>query len=96
MSEEVAVTYLDRGNVEVFVQYDSSDQRVNESHPKGAGAFKEAIRFKTGNSGRWRKAVFNLPDAHFAGRCNDGDLRLVFVHSNAEPVVAEVLVTPLP
>jgi hypothetical protein len=93
---QVAVTYLDRGNTGVVVQYDSSDQRVNASHPKGAGVFKEATRFKTGQSGQWQEAVFNFRDAHFAGRCNDCDLRLVFVRPDAEPVVAEVLVKPLP
>ena len=91
-SVQVAITYLDEGNTPVMVQYDSSDRTVNASHPKGAGVFKEATRFQTKNSGTWRTEVVNLSDAHFAGRCNGCDLRLVFPSAEVEPVVAEVVV----
>ena len=93
-SVQVAITYLDRGKTGVVVQYDSSDRGVNPSHPKGAGVFKEAIRFETGDSGEWKTARFNLDDAHFAGRCNDCDLRVVYPRTEVAPVVAEVLVKP--
>jgi hypothetical protein len=94
-SVQVAITYLDRGNTGVFVEYDSSDQQVNKSHPKGAGVFKVATRFRTKDSGKWKTTIFNLSDAHFAGRCNDCDLRIAFSRPEADPVVAEVLVKPL-
>ena len=94
-SVQAIITYLDQGEEEVVVQYDSSDPSVNASHPKGAGVFKEAIRFRTGNSGKWKKAIFNLTDAKFAGRCNGCDLRVVFPSPAAEPVVAKVVVKPL-
>ena len=92
---QVVVTYLDQGNEEVIVQYDSSDPSVNASHPMGPGAFKEATRFRTSNTNRWRKAIFDVKDAHFAGRCNGCDLRVVFASPAAEPVVARVVVKPL-
>jgi len=92
---QVSVTYLDRGDTAVAVEYDSSDGHVNETHPKGAGVFKEAIRFQVKQTGKWKTAVFNLPDARFAGRCNGGDLRLGFARPDTDPVIAEVLVKPL-
>ena len=93
-SVQVALTYLDEGNTPVVVQYDSSDPHVNKSHPLGAGVFKEAFRFKTGDSGKWKTAVFNLDDAYFAGRCNGCDLRVVFPNPETEPIIAEALVKP--
>jgi arylsulfatase A-like enzyme len=93
-SVQVSITYLDRGNTAVAVEYDSSDKSFNVSHPKGAGAFKEATRFHVKQSNAWKTVVFDLDDAKFAGRCNDGDLRLAFVRSDVDPVVAEVLVKP--
>jgi len=92
---QLAVTYLDRGNTAVVVQYDSSDAHVNESNPNGAGAFKEASRFQVKQSGEWMTTLFNLDDAKFAGRCNGGDLRISFASPDAEPVIAEVVVKPL-
>jgi len=92
---QISITYLDRGNTAVAVEYDSSDTRVNVSHPKGAGAFKEATRFRVKKSSTWKTIVFDLKDAKFSGRCNDGDLRLGFINSDVDPVVAEVLVKPL-
>jgi len=93
-SVQVAITYLDKGNTEVVIQYDSSDPQVNKSHPKGAGVFKEATRFKTRDSGKWKTVLVNLSDAKFAGRCNGSDLRVVFPQTEQDPVVAEVLVKP--
>lgn len=95
-SVQVAITYLDQGDSEVVVQYDSSDQHVNESNPKGAGVFKEATRFQTGSSGKWKTKIFNLEDARFSGRCNGCDLRVVFPKTELDPVVAGVLVKALP
>jgi arylsulfatase A-like enzyme len=88
---QVAVTYLDRGNTVAFVQYDSSDELAN-----AGGRFKEATRFKVKNSNAWKTEVFNLDDAQFSGRANGGDLRIAFVKPDADPVIAEVLVKPLP
>lgn len=42
----------------------------------------------------WKTVIFDLDDAHFSGRCNGCDLRMVFANPKAEPVVAEVLVKP--
>ena len=92
---QVSITYLDRGNTAVAVEYDSSDKHVNASHPKGAGVFKEAHRFRVKQSGRWKTTVFDLKDANFSSRCNGGDLRLGFIRPDVTPVVAEVLVKPL-
>jgi len=92
---QVSITYVDRGNTAVAVEYDSSDKHVNASHPKGAGVFKEAHRFRVKQSGRWKTTVFDLRDANFSGRCNGGDLRLGFIRPDVTPVVAEVLVKPL-
>jgi len=86
---QVAVTYLDRGDTTVFIQYDSSDEQAN-----AAGTFKEAARFKVGNSGQWKTEVFNIDDAQFSGRSNGGDLRVAFARPDADPVIAEVLVNP--
>ncbi len=92
---QVTVTYLDQGNTGVVVLYDSSDAEVNPSHPEGAGIFKEATRFQVKNSGKWKKAVFNVHDAEFSARCNGADLRVGFERPDAEPVIAEVMVKPL-
>lgn len=92
---QVSITYLDRGNTAAFVEYDSSDAQVNPSHPKGPGAFKEATRFQVKQSGNWKTVVFDLADARFSARCNDGDLRVAFVRPDVDPVVAEVLVKPI-
>jgi arylsulfatase A-like enzyme len=88
---QVRVTYLDRGSCGVTVQYDSSDKHANAE-----GRFKEATRFAAKQSGKWRTVVFNLDDAVFSGRANGGDLRLGFARPDAVPVVAEVVVKPLP
>ena len=50
---QVLITYLDRGNTTVIVEYDSSDNDVNKDHPHGAGVFKEADRFPVRDSGLW-------------------------------------------
>ncbi len=92
---QVSITYLDRGTTTVAVEYDSSDKRVNATHPKGAGVFKEATRFKVKQSDVWKTVVFNLNDANFAGRCNGSDLRLGFMRPDVDPVVAEVMVKPI-
>jgi len=88
---QVTITYLDRGNTAVFVEYDSKDPSAN-----AAGAFKEATRFKIAHSGKWKTEVFNLDDARFSGRSNGGDLRIAFANSETDPVIAEVIVKPLP
>ncbi len=91
---QVTVAYLDRGNTDVVVLYDSGDNSINPKHPHGAGVFKEATSFRVRQSGKWKTAVFNLDDARFSGRCNGGDLRLGFMRPDAAPIVAEVLVKP--
>jgi arylsulfatase A-like enzyme len=86
----LAVTYLDRGNTGMTVQYDSSDAAHNPNHPKGAGVFKKAGGAAVRESGAWKTAEFHLTDAQFSGRCNGADLRIGFAQPDRAPVIADV------
>lgn len=88
---QVSITYLDKGNTPVAVEYDSSDKTAN-----AGGTFKMATSFQVGNSGKWKTEVFNLNDAQFSARANGGDLRLAYFTPDAPPVIAEIMVKPLP
>lgn len=69
----VAVTYFDRGDGEFSLDYDSADETL-----PFAGAYKRTAAIPLTNSDRWRTATFELPDAYFGDRQNDGaDLRIV-------------------
>jgi len=71
----VRVEYLDAGEDDWYLEYDSNDPNVLKVAGQ-PGAFKTAGRVLKGDSGRWRYVDFHLPGARFAGRCNGGDFRL--------------------
>lgn len=71
---ELAIVYLDRDYLDLVVRYDSSDEAVQDGSNK-PGAFKEAGIVRLNNTGTWRVAHFQLPDAYFGGRCGGGDIR---------------------
>ncbi len=88
---QISITYLDQGTGSIFVEYDSSDVSTHLS-----GKFKKAASFDINGTGQWKTEVINVTDALFSGGCNGGDLRLVFIDADKDPVVSEVLVEPLP
>jgi hypothetical protein len=68
----VQVEFLDRGQGEFLLEYDSRD--ANAPH---SGAYKaHPERVKRGHTGAWRTATFSLADPRFAGSQNgEADLR---------------------
>jgi len=78
---DLVIEYLDVGNAEVSVEYDSIQ-----------GGFCKADRFWTGDSGDWKAITIELADARFSGKCNGGDLRLAYRLSDTDPVIAGVRV----
>jgi len=88
----IEVTYLDEGEAEFWVEYDSSDQTVLKV-PERPGAFGDTERVKRTNSGEWRTATFDIPDALFSGRCNGGDFRIT---SPDAPIAVSRVVVRVP
>ncbi|MBB6460449.1 glycoside hydrolase family 71/99-like protein [Flammeovirga kamogawensis] len=74
--------YLDRGNGNAVIFYDSKDQNVNKNPKAKPGAWKKAHGFKLTNSGKWKKAYFELADARFEKNCNGHDIRINFNSDN--------------
>jgi hypothetical protein len=69
----VTVTYWDEGNDSFQLQYDS----YNPSGGPFEGAYTATPNHKKTNTRSWKKVVFTLPDARFAGRQNGGcDFRI--------------------
>jgi len=58
---ELTVTYLDRGEGDLLLQYDS-----------GEGAYRGARPVRLGGSGTWKTAGFVIPDARFENSQNGG------------------------
>lgn len=88
----VRVTYLDRGNTDGLVQYDSSDPHGSPDSRLPPGAFKHLDRFPVLDSGAWRTNLFVIRDAWFGGRCHGADLRISFQSPDADSVISEVAV----
>jgi hypothetical protein len=63
---EVQVEYLDIGTGEIALDYDSTDRGA----PVGGAYKNNSTVIHCTNSGQWRKARFQLPDAHFRGSEN--------------------------
>ncbi len=80
---KVSVVYLDRGDCEVELFYDSTDElwEILKQRPEvvtetrrikvSKGSFKPAGTFNIGNTGKWRTAEFTLADARFAAQYSD-------------------------
>ncbi len=70
---EIAVEYLDRGEKNFGLDYDSTDETAPIR-----GAFKSAPLCARTNTGEWKTHIFVLPDARLAHREHRGsDFRLV-------------------
>jgi len=65
LNQSIAFDYLDDGPGVVEIKYDAVD-----------GAWASAGLVEMKGSGQWRRAVVELDDAWFAGRCNGADIRL--------------------
>lgn len=103
---KVTVVYLDRGNCEVELIYDSSDAewKVLKLRPElvsemrrnrpPEGAFKPAGKFSVGSSGVWRTASFTVEDARFASKSDGKDI-LLFTNSDVNLIVGGVYVEEL-
>jgi hypothetical protein len=80
----VSVEYFDQGDFTFDLSYDSTDARADAQ-----GRYKlTALAIHLGNSGQWKTATFELPDAFFGGRQHQGaDFRIgtsdneLFVHT---------------
>jgi Domain of unknown function (DUF5010) len=82
----VIVEYLDTGNGQLLLEYDSADPTKEGI----AQYFRRAGSQRLQDSGQWRQARFNLPHAHFAGRSNGGDFRLA--NPGSELTISRVVV----
>jgi hypothetical protein len=87
----VAVTYLDEGTDRFVLQYDSNDCAAPVN-----GAYKDGPGVTRTDTGTWKTATLDLPDARFANRENGGsDFRLfagggaLTVHSVALTIVED-------
>lgn len=104
---QVTIVYLDRGDCDVQVFYDSTDkswlasksehagtmtERVKRSARKGA--FKPAAVLKVGDSGQWRTATLELKDARFATESAGKDL-FFYINKNEDFIVQGVYVREL-
>lgn len=83
------VEYLDQGNGNVVVFYDSKDVSVTKNPKAKPGAWKKALGFKLTNSGKWKKAYFEIDDARFEKNCNGHDIRINF-NSNDKAIIKEL------
>jgi hypothetical protein len=88
----VSCEIFDESAGELLAYYDSSDAAVR-SIPQSPGAWKVAGTFPLAGSKTWRTLEFALPDAHFGGRCNGGDLRFDIRTRGVPPTVAAVKLT---
>ncbi len=88
----IAITYLDRGNTEMIVQYDSSDSLWNPNPGEKPGAFKPAGTLRVRSSNAWKTRTFKIRDARFEGFCHGADIRIGFSAPDCAPVVADVSV----
>ncbi len=93
LAAEVTVVFRDDGGCRQFrIEYDSSDP---EAGPL-AGAFRSSPPIAVGQTGTWRSVTLHLPDALFANRCNDADLRLAVHDGPQQLTVRELVVRRLP
>ena len=76
---DLVVEYLDVGETEVRIEFDSKDR-----------GFKLADKFWVGDSGEWKTITIELDDARFAGKCNGGDFRFGFIAPQENPVIRSV------
>ena len=67
----VNVLYLDEGNADVQLVYDSSDLSSGNG-----GVWKSAGSIRMKDSGQWKTQTWTLLDAQVSHRCNDNDFRL--------------------
>jgi hypothetical protein len=107
---KVHLVYLDRGDCEVELFYDSSDVSWNvlkkrpdvssETRRWGqdklvSGAFKIAGNLSVGNSGEWLTKEFLLDDARFES-LSDGKDMLLYIHADQNFIVGGIYVENLP
>ncbi len=68
----VTVEYFDQGRFEFWLDYDSTDATADMQ-----GRYKHTQHVRLTDSGVWKVVTFDLPDAYFGGRQNEGaDFRI--------------------
>jgi hypothetical protein len=68
----VTVEYFDQGRFDFWLDYDSTDANADMQ-----GRYKQTQQIRLTDSGEWKTATFDLPDAYFGGRQNEGaDFRI--------------------
>ncbi|NLR93508.1 glycoside hydrolase family 71/99-like protein [Flammeovirga agarivorans] len=83
------IEYLDKGNGSVTIFYDSKDESFQKNPKAKPGAWKKAHAFKLTNSGKWKKAYFEIADARFQKNCNGHDLRINF-NTGENPIISKL------
>jgi hypothetical protein len=87
---EIQVEYLDAGNGDIALDYDSTDPRA----PVGGAYKNHSTAIHRTNSGQWRTAKFHLPDARFNGSEN-GHSDFRFYNGGDDMIIRDVRVWPL-
>jgi hypothetical protein len=89
-SFEVTVDYLDLGPREFFIEYDSSDPRLDGLDQQ----FRAGPRRLISGSGDWQQVTKRIDRARFAGRSNGADFRLTVLYGDL--AVSRVVVRRIP
>ncbi|MBF0197234.1 MAG: sulfatase-like hydrolase/transferase [Planctomycetes bacterium] len=76
---DLEIEYLNVGNTEVILQYDSEKS-----------GFAEADRFWVGDNGEWSSVTIECDNARFSGKTNGGDFRLMYIAPNTNPVISKI------
>lgn len=77
------LTYQDRFNAPLFLQYDSSDRLAGQN-----GIWKRLEGVRTGDSGEWKTVTWTLDDALFRSRCHGHDFR-ISIGADVDFVIAD-------
>jgi len=74
---DIIIEYLDEGEAEIGLVYDSSDQEFSlvEGYPMGTWKPAED-KIVLEDTGKWKTMTFHIEDARFENNCNGADIRL--------------------
>jgi len=74
---DIIIEYLDEGEAEIGIAYDSSDQefKLVDNYPMGTWKPTED-KIVLEDTGKWKTMTFHIEDARFENNCNGADFRL--------------------
>lgn len=88
----VEVSIFTNSDSQVWVEYDSTDNKVRVLKDE-PGAFKPTESEKITSNNSFEDVSFYIPDIHFSNRINGSDLRIVADVPNGEPMyISKVIV----